>query len=174
MFKLFALIILVFSATIVSIYSLSVADINGGSIRFNQYINKKILVVNTATGNAQANQQLTELQHLYQQQHDSLVIIAFPSNSFGNEPGTNAEIKNFMQATYGITFPIAAKSWLTGDSANAIYKWFANKQQNDVMNAKTEKDFQKFLIDRNGNIIGRFDSSISPLSSIILNAVQQN
>ena len=131
-------------------------------------------MVNTATGNTQANQQFTELQQLYQQHKSNLVIIAFPSNSFGNEPGTNNQIKTIMHGTYGITFPIAAKSWITGDSANILYKWFANKLQNDVMDAKTVKDFQKFLIDKSGNIIGRFDSSVSPLSSIIINAIQQN
>jgi glutathione peroxidase len=171
MTKLFSIALLVFSGYIVSIYSLSVPDIDNNNISFNDYRGKKILIVNTATGNAQANQQLAQLQQLYQQYQDSLVIIAFPSNSFGNEPGTNAQIKSVMQGTYNVTFPIAAKSLVKGDSLNRVYQWLGDKMQNDVMDGKTKRDFQKYLIDRSGYIVAKFDSSVSPLSSTVLNAI---
>lgn len=171
MIKLFSITLFIFSGYIVSIYTLSVPDIDNNSIRFNNYRGKKILIVNTATGNTQANQQFTQLQQLHQQYQDSLVIIAFPSNSFGNEPGTNAEIKSIMQGTYNVTFHIAAKSWVRGDSANRVYQWLGDKMQNDVMDGKIKRDFQKYLIDQSGYIVAKFDSSVSPLSSTVLNAI---
>lgn len=158
---------------VVSIYSLSVADTNNGSINFNSYHDKKILIVNTATGNTAANQQLVQLQQLYQQHQDSLVVIAFPSNSFGNQPGTNAEIKALMQGTYGVTFPIAAKSWVRGDSANIVHQWLSNKLQNEMMNSKTIRDYQKYLIDGTGRLVAKFDSSVSPLSAKIQDAISR-
>lgn len=173
MLKLLFLNLLMPSFWVVSIYSLSVADVNNGSINFNQYQGKKILIVNTATGNAAANQQLVQLQQLYQQYQDSLVVIAFPSNSFGRQPGTNEEIKALMQGTYGVTFPIAVKSRVRGDSANVVYQWLSSKLQNDMMNSRTTRDYQKYLIDGMGRLVAKFDSSISPMSVQIQDAINR-
>lgn len=164
---------LVSSIMIVSIYSLSVTDIDNGSINFNNYRGKKILIVNTASGSPEVNQ-LAALQQLYLQHQDSMVIIAFPTNSFGNEPKSDMELKTFMQGTYGITFPIAAKSWVRGDSANIIYQWLGDKIQNDVMDGKTKRDFQKYLINSTGSIVAKFDSSVSPVSVVVQNAIHDN
>lgn len=173
MFKLFVLGTAFFSATIVSIYSLSVTDVDKNTINFNSFKNKTILIVNTASGSGAAGQ-IGELQQLYQQYQDSLVVIAFPSNSFGNEPRTDQEIKTFMQGTYGVTFPIAGKSPVKGDSANLIYQWLCSKMQNDVMDSKIKRDYQKFLIDKSGSIVAKFDSSISPLDEQVLKAIHDN
>jgi glutathione peroxidase len=174
MLKLIILSFLVPSVLVVSIYSLSVPDVNNNPVKFNDYRGKKILIVNTATGDSTANYQITELQQLYQQHQDSLVVIAFPSNSFGNEPGTNAEIKILMQGTYGVTFPIASKSWVSGDNANIIYQWLGSKLQNERMNAKTMRDFQKYLIDGSGRLVAKFDSLINPLHPMIQSMVGGN
>lgn len=171
MLKLFLFGSLVSSVLIVSIYSLSVADTNNGTINFNNYRNKKILIVNTATGDTSANHQFAELQQFYQQHHDSVVVVAFPSNSFDNEPRTNAEISAFLQANYGVTFPIAAKSWVQGDSANIVYQWLGSKLQNGMMDARTRRDFQKYLIDGSGTIVAKFDSSVSVNSAAIQSAI---
>jgi len=171
MIKIFFSSLLLSYVFVVSIYSLSVADMSNGSIEFNDYRNKKILIVNTATGDSMANQQLVQLQQLFQQHQDSLVVIAFPSNSFGNEPGTNAEVKAKMQNVYGVTFPIATKSWVKGDSANIVYQWLGSKLQNEVMDAKTKRDYQKYLVDKTGKLVAKFDSIISPLSATMQNAI---
>lgn len=165
---------LVFSSVmVVSIYSLSIADVNDGSINFNNYRGKKILIVNTATGNTAANQQLVQLQQLYQQNQDSLVVIAFPSNSFGREPGTNQQVKSLMQGTYGVTFPIAVKTWVRGDSANIVYQWLSSKLQNEMMNSRVIRDYQKYLVDGTGRLIAKFDSSVSPLNAAIQDAINR-
>jgi glutathione peroxidase len=158
---------------VASIYSLSVADINEGTINFNNYRGKKILIVNTATGSTDASRQLTELQQLYQQNRDSLVVIAFPSNSFGNEPGSNAQVKALMQGTYGINFPIALKSSVKGDDVNIVYRWLGSKIQNEMMNARTVRDFQKYLVDGTGRLVAKFDSSINPLHATIQDAINR-
>ncbi len=173
MFKSIALLIATVIITSVSIYTLSVPAINGGSINFADYQNKKIFIVNTATGSNGAAQ-IAELQQLYLQHQDSLVVIAFPSNSFGHEPANNASIESIMQNTYGATFPIAAKSVVKGDTANSVYKWLADKLQNGRVNGKARTDFYKFLIDKQGLVVGVFDSSVSPLSNKVQQAIQNN
>lgn len=173
MVKLLFSVLVFSSAMVVSIYSLSIADVNDNSINFNNYRGKKILIVNTATGNTAANQQLVQLQQLYQQHQDSLVVIAFPSNSFGHEPGTNMQIKTQMQGTYGVTFPIAVKSWVRGDSANIVYQWLSSKLENEMMNSKTIRDYQKYLVDGTGRLVAKFDSSVSPLDAKIVDAVNR-
>ncbi len=173
MFKLLFFNLLFYTATIVSIYSLSVTDVDSNNISFNSFRGKKILIVNTASSSNQVSQ-LNELQQLYLQHQDSLVVIAFPSNSFGNEPKNDLEIKSFMQASHGVSFPIVAKSWVTGDSANVVYRWLSEKMQNDVTNARAKTDFQKFLIDNSGFIVAKFDSSVSPLSTLVQNAIHNN
>lgn len=173
MVKIFLAGLFLSSVMVVSIYTLSMDDVNGGSVNFNNYRGKKILIVNTATGNAQASQQITELQQLYQQHQDSLLVIAFPSNSFSHEPGTNAQVKALMQGTYGVTFPIAVKSWVRGDSANVVYQWIGSKQQNEMMSSRPVRDFQKYLIDGTGTLVAKFDSSISPLNPKILEAINR-
>lgn len=173
MFKIIFLSAAFLSGTIATIYSYRVSGIDNIEIKFNNYQHKKILIVNTATGSNLASQ-LTQLEQLYLQHQDSVVVIAFPSNSFGNEPGTNADIKNTMQSTYGITFPIAIKSPVIGDTANVIYQWLGSKVLNGAMNGKTKGDFQKYLIDMDGKIVAEFDGTISPTSTALLSALHND
>jgi len=175
MIKLILSACLITSTWVVSIYSLSVADANNGSVSFNNFRGKKILIVNTATGgDTAATRQIAELQQLYLQHHDSLVVIAFPSNSFGNQPGTNAEIQAIMQGSYGVSFPVAVKSPVKGDSANIVYQWLHSKLQNDMMNSGTVRDFQKYLVDETGRLVAKFDSAVNPLHTAIQSAVNRS
>lgn len=164
-------VFLTMSPAVASIYSYQLDAANGSIIRFNDYRSKKILLVNIAS-NSQQVQQLTALQQLYVQNQDSLVIVAFPSNSFGYESRSDSEIVVFAQEL-GISFPIAAKMDVNGPSANPVYKWLANKYLNDAVNAKVKTDFQKYLIDSKGRLVGQFDSSVHPLDSLLLNAVHR-
>jgi glutathione peroxidase-family protein len=174
MIKLFLIIAAAIAAGIVSIYSFSVPGCGSGTtINFNNYQNKKILLVNVATSGSGAAQ-LAELQQLYLQHKDSMVIIAFPSNSFGNEHRNDSAIKSFMHDSIGISFPVAAKSCVRGDSANVIYQWLGSKLQNELMNARVKKDYQKFLVDKDGWLVGAFDSVVSPLSPLLQNAIHNN
>lgn len=165
--------LLAVSIFLTSIYSLQFTDVDGNPVSMSSYQNKKILLVNIATGNSKVSQ-LAGLQQLQQTYSDSLVIIAFPSNSFGNEARTNAEIKQFCQATYGVTFKIAAKNSVTGAGIQSVYNWLAHVSDNGAMDAVVAKDFQKFLIDKDGKLIGAFGASVAPMDSQIVNAITGN
>ncbi len=153
-----------------SIYTLQFADTDGNVVNMSSYQNKKILLVNIATNGARVNQ-LAGLQQLHQQYGDSVVIIAFPSNSFGHEPRSNAEIKQFCQNNYSVSFKIAAKNPVTGTGIQSIYYWLAHTSENGVMNGTIGGDFQKYLIDKNGLLVGVFAPSVAPTDSLIVEAL---
>ncbi|HWR33556.1 MAG TPA: hypothetical protein VN451_08525 [Chitinophagaceae bacterium] len=156
-----------------SIYTLQFQDTDGNTIPMSNYQNKKILLVNIATNGTRVSQ-LAGLQQLHQTYGDSVAIIAFPSNSFGHEPRTNAEIKQFCQNNYGVTFKIAAKNSVAGTGIQSIYNWLAHASENGVMDGIVGGDFQKFLIDKTGSLIGVFAPSVAPMDSLVVNALTGN
>lgn len=155
-----------------SIYTLSVSSIDGGTINFSNYQNKKIVLINIATG-SQLAEQLNDIEAFYQQHKDSIMVIAFPSNSFGNESGNNIQINQTLQNTYQVHFPVASLSSVSGENANAVYKWLQDIQQNGSMNGVIKKDFQKFLIDESGMLVGVFAPSVKLTSPEFTNAISQ-
>lgn len=156
-----------------SIYTLQFTDVDGNTVSMANYQNKKILLVNIATNSSRVGQ-LTGLQQLHQTYGDSVAIIAFPSNSFGHESRTNEEIKQFCQNNYGVSFKIAAKNPVTGAGLQPIYNWLAQSGENGVMNGTVGNDFQKFLINKDGMLIGVFAPSVTPTDSQIVNALTGN
>ena len=150
-----------------SIFQFKVASLDGGTIDFSTFKGKKILVVNTAS-ECGYTPQYKDLQALYEQYKDKLVIVGFPANNFGGqEPGTNVEIKTFCERNYGVTFPMAAKISVKGDDTAPIYKWLTHKDQNGVLDAEIKWNFNKFLLDENGKMIAYFPSKVKPLSEEI-------
>jgi len=151
-----------------SIYDFKVEGLEGGTIDFSTFKGKKILVVNTASkcGNTP---QYEDLEKLYETYKDKLVIVGFPANNFGGqEPGTNAEIKEFCKKNYGVTFPMAAKISVKGDDMAPIYQWLCNKAQNGVLDAQVGWNFGKFLLDENGKLLNYFPSKVKPMSEEII------
>ncbi len=147
-----------------SIYDFKVEALDGSTIDFSQYKGKKILIVNTAS-ECGYTPQYEGLEALYEKYKDRLVIVGFPANNFGGqEPGSNAAIKEFCKKNYGVTFPMAAKISVKGDDAAPIYKWLCSKSENGVLDAEIKWNFNKFLLDENGKIITKFDSKVTPLS----------
>ncbi|MCL6101391.1 MAG: glutathione peroxidase, partial [Bacteroidetes bacterium] len=92
---------------------------------------------------------------LYEQYKDqNFVIIGFPANNFGaQEPGTNAEIKEFCTKNYGVSFPMMSKISVKGDDIDPLYKWLTSKTENKVLDAPVKWNFQKFLVDEKGNVV---------------------
>ncbi|MEI9811071.1 MAG: glutathione peroxidase [Bacteroidota bacterium] len=154
-----------------SIYDLQFTGIDGNTISVNQYAGKKILLVNIATGSSRVNQ-LAGLQQLQQQYGDSVVVIAFPSNSFSREARSNAEIKQFCEANYGVTFLLAAKNPIAGPEIQSMYHWLTNRSENGETDEPVKGDFQKFLVSKNGELIGVFAPSVDPMSTEIRNAIE--
>jgi glutathione peroxidase len=138
-------------------YSFKVKTLEGGDFDFSTLKGKKVIVVNTASkcGNTP---QYKDLEELYSKNSDNLVIIAFPANNFGQqEPGTAKEIREFCTNNYGITFPLMQKISVKGDDMAPIYKWLTSKKENGVMDSQVTWNFQKYLIDENGKLIGVLD-----------------
>ncbi len=151
-----------------SIYKFKVDGLEGGTIDFSKFKGKKILVVNTAS-KCGFTPQYDELEKLYKEYSNKLVIVGFPANNFGGqEPGTNAEIKEFCKKNYGVTFPMAAKVSVKGDDISPVFKWLTTKAENGVMDADIKWNFTKFLLDENGVLLTKFDSKVTPMSDEIL------
>jgi glutathione peroxidase len=171
--KIFLTSLIAFYFLTVSIYSLQYNKIDGTTQPFNQFQGKKILIVNIATGSTRVNQigELQQLQNLYP---DSLVVIGFPSNSFGHEPLADSAIQQFCQTNYNATFRLASKQSVRGADIQTVYHWLTTIADNGVMDSPVQSDFQKFLISETGEIIGVFSPIISPLSNDIKNAISNN
>lgn len=161
------------SFLVTSFYSLQITDVNGNTRSMEEFRHKRILLVNIATNSSKVAQ-LGELQQLQQQWGDSLVIIAFPSNSFGNETRSDEQIRQLCQSAYGSTYVIASKGSVRGAGIQSVYSWLGSSSNNGVMNAVITHDFQKLLIDREGKIVAVFNGAVSPLSTAVQNAVAEN
>ena len=157
-----------------SFYNFMVKTIDGQDFSFNQLKGKKVLIVNTAS-KCGFTPQYADLENLYQRYGgDKFIIIAFPENNFLNqEPGTNAEIKEFCTKNYGVTFPVMAKISVKGKDIDPVYKWLTTKDLNGVMDSSVKWNFQKYMIDENGNLVGTVPPNESPLSQKIVSWIQE-
>jgi glutathione peroxidase len=133
-------------------FDFTVKTIDGEDFLLSQLKGHKIMVVNVAS-QCGYTPQYAQLQELYDKyKSNNFTIVAFPANNFGQqEPGTNAEIKDFCSLNYGVTFPLMAKISTKGADIAPIYKWLTDKNENGKENAEVLWNFQKFLIDREGN-----------------------
>lgn len=152
-----------------SFYDFTTVTIDGSTFDFSSLKGKKVLIVNTAS-ECGFTPQYKDLQKLYELYGgDKFTIIGFPANNFmGQEPGTNEEIKQFCETNYGITFPIMAKISVKGDDIHPLYKWLTNKDENGVMNSSVKWNFQKYLIDEYGNLVGVISHRENPMSDEIV------
>lgn len=151
-----------------TIYQFKVPALDGSTIDFSTFKGKYILVVNTAS-KCGYTPQYADLEKLYKEHGNKLVIVGFPANNFGGqEPGSNSDIKEFCTKNYGVTFPMAEKVSVKGDDIAPIYKWLTNKKENGVLDADIKWNFTKFLLDENGVLVAKFDSKVKPISDDIL------
>ena len=145
-----------------NIYDFLVKDIKGQDIALHCFKGKVLLIVNTATG-CGFTPQYTGLQKLYDDyQTKGFEVLDFPCNQFGHQaPGTEDEIHNFCTINYHTTFPRFAKIEVNGENEHPLYKYLKS-QQKGKLTAKIKWNFTKFLVDRQGNIIGRFAPTDTP------------
>ena len=155
-----------------SIHSFKVKSIDGKTIDFSSFKDKKILVVNTAS-KCGYTPQYEALQKVYEAHKDKLVIVGFPANNFGGqEPGSDSEIQDFCKARFGVSFPMASKVSVKGSDMAPIYKWLTAKAENGVLDAEVGWNFGKFLLDENGKLIAYYPSKVKPDSEEILKYVK--
>lgn len=151
-----------------SIHQFKVESIEGAEVDFANFKGKKIIVVNVASECGYTSQ-YQQLQELYTEFKDKLVIIGFPVNDFGNqEPGSDREIQEFCTTIYGVNFPMASKISILGAQMHPIYKWLCQKELNGVLDAEVQWNFNKFLLDETGTLVKYLPSAVSPFDEQIL------
>ena len=148
----------------------TIKNINNEIINLDQYKGKTILLVNVAS-KCGFTKQYTGLQELYEKYRDKdFYVIGVPSNQFGGqEPGSNAEIKNFCETNFNITFPLTDKVDVKGDNAHEIYKWAKKNYGNSAV---PKWNFHKILINKDGKIHETFGSFTDPLSKKIITNIE--
>ena len=158
---------------VTGIYNIEVETITGESIQLDEYRGKVLLIVNTAS-KCGFTGQYAGLQKLYETNQDKgLVVLGFPSNDFlRQEPGTNEEIQSFCKTNYGVTFPLFGKISVKGKNQHPLYTRLTSKESNPEFAGRISWNFNKFLISRDGKVIGRFGSRISPDDEKLATALQ--
>ena len=144
------------------IYNFSVKTRKGDNLALSSYRGKILLIVNTATG-CGFTPQYKGLEKLYEDYHaDGLEILDFPCNQFGHQaPGNNEEIKEFCTAKYKTQFDQLAKIEVNGENAIPLYQWLCKNKRGPLGKA-IKWNFTKFLIDRKGNIVKRYEPMTKP------------
>ena len=151
-----------------SIYLSQINSLSGDKIDLEDFKGKKILIVNTAS-KCGFTKQYSELEELHKKFGDQLVVIGVPCNQFGKqEPGTADEIKSFCDLNYGVSFLLTEKIDVKGQGKHPLYMWLTNIELNGVKSTSIKWNFQKYLIDENGDLIDVFYSITKPMSSKII------
>ena len=149
-------------------------SIDGKPAPLAQYKGKVVMIVNVASF-CGYTPQYEGLEKLYEKYKDQgFVILGFPANNFGaQEPGTNEEIKTFCTRNYSVTFPMYAKISVKGADKHPLYQFLTDKQTNPSSGGEIQWNFTKFLIGRDGKIIARFESAVTPESAEVNSAVEK-
>ena len=155
------------------VLNFTMKDLNGKPQDLSQYQGKVVLFVNVAS-KCGFTPQYKGLQALYEKyQKDGLVIIGVPANEFrSQEPGSDAEIAEFCQKNYHVTFPMLSKVVVKGDGITPLYKFLTSKETDPKFAGDIRWNFEKFLISRSGEIVGRFKSQITPDSPEVVQAIE--
>ena len=156
------------------IYQFTVKGIDGGEVSLSQYQGKVLLIVNVAS-RCGFTGQYEDLQKLYETYKDrGLVVLGFPANNFmGQEPGTNKEIQTFCRTKFGVTFPMFEKISVKGRDQHPLYAHLTGKETNPQFAGDISWNFNKFLVGRDGTILDRFGSRVSPSDQGLLQAVEK-
>lgn len=146
-----------------SFYDFMISGIDGAPVDLSQFKDKKVLVVNTAS-ECGFTPQFEDLQLLHETHGDKVAVLGFPANNFGGqEPGSNATVRQFCQVKYGVSFQLFEKISVTGADRHELYAWLESENGN-----QPNWNFCKYLIDENGKVLGFFPSSVNPMEEAII------
>lgn len=157
-----------------AVYEFELNDIDGTPVKLGAYSGKVLLLVNVAS-KCGYTPQYAGLQQLYEKYEDQgLVVLGFPANNFGSqEPGTDEEIQAFCTTNYNVTFPMFSKISVKGDDIHPLYDFLTDPASNPKFAGPIAWNFNKFLIGRDGNVIGRYDSKVEPLSPELTGEIEK-
>ncbi len=152
-----------------SAHIFSFPGLKGGEIKLADFQGKVVMIVNTASYCGFTNQ-FKDLETLYKRYQDKgFVVLGVPSNDFGNqEPGSAEDIAAFCSTEYGVDFPMTGKQIVKGEGAHPFYKWAARQRPSDV----PRWNFFKYIVDREGRLVGAFGTTTAPLDRSIITAVE--
>jgi glutathione peroxidase len=155
-------------------YSLTLNDIDGNPVSLSRYEGKVLLIVNVAS-QCGYTKQYAGLQQLYEKYKDQgFFVLGFPANNFlGQEPGTDSQIKTFCTTKFNVTFPLFSKISVKGKDMHPLYQYLTSPGENGQFGKPITWNFNKFLIDRDGNTAGYFGTKVEPLDSQITDAVEK-
>lgn len=152
-----------------TIYQFKVTDLYGKEFDFATLKGKKILIVNTAS-ECGLTPQYKDLEAIYEKYKNlNFVIIGFPANNFGaQEPGNNEQIAKFCEMNYGVTFPMMGKISVKGDDMHEVYKFLTKKSKNGLQDSEVEWNFQKYLINEQGELVKVLSPRVLPTDAAIV------
>ena len=152
-----------------TIYKFKVKDLYGKEFDFASLKGKKILIVNTAS-ECGLTPQYKDLEAIYKKYKDkNFVIVGFPANNFGSqEPGSNEQIAKFCQLNYGVTFPMMSKISVKGKDMTEIYQFLTQKSKNGLQDSEVEWNFQKYLINEEGELVKVLSPRVLPTDTAIV------
>lgn len=158
-----------------SVLDFTMIDIDGGQVKLNKYKGNVLLVVNTAS-KCGYTPQYEGLENIYKKYNaQGFYVLGFPANNFmGQEPGTNEEIKEFCTLKYKTTFPMFAKISVKGADQHPLYNFLTNPKTDPEFAGDIKWNFNKFLIDRKGKVVARFDSKATPESPEVTAAIEKH
>ena len=148
-----------------SIYDLTIKDIDGKEISMSKYKGKTLLIVNVAS-KCDFTSQYKGLEELYEKyKNQDFMVLGFPSNEFSNqEPGDEEEIKKFCSLTYNVQFDMFSKIEVNGKNASPLFEYLKHQQSGLFSSEKIKWNFTKFLVDKNGNVIDRYAPITKPIA----------
>lgn len=156
-----------------NVHQFSVKTIKGDDVSLDQYKGSVLLIVNTAS-KCGYTPQYEDLQNLYETYKDQgLVILGFPANNFNQqEPGTNEEILEFCEVNYGITFPMFSKVSVKGEDQHELFQYLTGDGDRQEMGS-VNWNFEKFVVDKEGQLVQRFRSRINPMDKKVREVVEE-
>jgi len=146
-----------------SVYDFSARDIDGNERSLAEFRGKTLLIVNVAS-KCGFTPQYAGLETLWQADQDKgLVVLGFPCDQFGHqEPGDEAQIRNFCSTNYDVSFPMFSKIEVNGDGAHPLYKWLKSEGKGILGSESVKWNFTKFLVDRDGQVVKRYAPTDTP------------
>ncbi|WP_372508210.1 glutathione peroxidase [Flavobacterium terrisoli] len=157
-----------------NIYQFKVKDLYGHEFDFASLKGKKILIVNTAS-ECGLTPQYKDLEAIYEKYKDkNFVIVGFPANNFGaQEPGSNEQIAKFCEMNYGVTFPMMSKISVKGEDMDKVYQFLTQKSKNGLQDSEVEWNFQKYLINEQGELVKVLSPRILPTDTAIVGWINE-
>ena len=150
-----------------SIYTIEINRLNGQPLHLKQFEGKYLLIVNVAS-KCGFTPQYKDLEKLFQENQEKLMVVGVPCNQFGaQEPGSQEEIQNFCERNYGVSFIMTEKIDVKGTKQHELYEWLTQKKFNGKANSTVRWNFQKYLVNTQGNLIDYYYSTTFPLSKKI-------